>query len=164
MPEAPKPKPAASREGKFRWWRFAPVIVWLGLIFFASTGTFTPRKTLRLIHPVLVWAFPTASEQQIDRVNLILRKVGHFSEYACLAGLLAWLTITTLPPSKLSWWFTISLVVIALVAASDEFHQRFVPDRNASLADIGLDILGGLTLLSCIAVWRSCSSFRPSQD
>ena len=36
------------------------------------------------------------------------------------------------------------LCIVALYAASDEFHQRFTPGRTASFRDVGIDVAGGL--------------------
>lgn len=33
---------------------------------------------------------------------------------------------------------------LILYALSDEYHQRFVPGRGASLTDVGIDTLGGI--------------------
>jgi len=40
--------------------------------------------------------------------------------------------------------FILVLCIVALYAASDEFHQRFTPGRTASSRDVGIDIAGGL--------------------
>jgi len=41
---------------------------------------------------------------------------------------------------------SIALLVTALYAGSDEFHQMFVPARDANLTDLGFDLLG-----ACVA-------------
>ena len=40
--------------------------------------------------------------------------------------------------------FVLVLCIVALYAASDEFHQRFTPGRTPSFRDVGIDVAGGL--------------------
>jgi VanZ family protein len=42
------------------------------------------------------------------------------------------------------------LCLVALYAASDEFHQRFTPGRTASFRDVGIDVTGGLMGIAVI--------------
>lgn len=61
-------------------------------------------------------------------------KLAHFGAYAVLAGLLA--------RSGLSPWTAFTLAV--LYGAGDEWHQSFVPGRDASAADLLADAAGSL--------------------
>ena len=69
----------------------------------------------------------------------LLRKVAHFTEFACLGvfscRLLFWI-------KKPQW---LALGVAFLVACSDETIQRFVPDRGPSFKDVLIDCSGALT-------------------
>ncbi|MDY6314114.1 MAG: VanZ family protein, partial [Clostridia bacterium] len=48
----------------------------------------------------------------------------------------------------------ISLLCSALYAASDEFHQLFVPGRSGEFRDVCLDSAGALTgILIFILIW-----------
>ena len=71
-----------------------------------------------------------------------IRKLAHFCEYACM-GVLVYLTTRPFWKKKKNWYFRILLWVF-LSAATDEFHQTFVPDRWGSPADVLLDTLGGV--------------------
>ncbi len=75
----------------------------------------------------------------------LLRKIAHFTEFACLGGLLAWLfAMLRLRPGVMP------LVLAFAAACIDETIQRFVPDRGPSLWDVGLDTCGaaaGILLL-----------------
>jgi VanZ family protein len=42
------------------------------------------------------------------------------------------------------------LLVVALYAASDEWHQSFVPNREASVVDVLIDTVGGGAALSLV--------------
>ena len=69
----------------------------------------------------------------------LLRKLAHFTEFACLGALLAWLhaLLGRHPFRGLVWGF--------LAACVDETIQRFVPDRGPSFFDVLIDT-GGVTL------------------
>src|SRR5918998_5437278 len=72
-----------------RLWRYGPLLAWMVFIFLASTGGFSGSNTSRIIRPLLLWLFPTISEEQISQVHFITRKIAHFAEYAVLALLAA---------------------------------------------------------------------------
>ena len=68
----------------------------------------------------------------------LLRKVAHFTEFACLGvfscRLLFWI-------KKPQW---LALGIAFLVACSDETIQRFIPDRGPSFKDVLIDTSGAL--------------------
>ena len=82
---------------------------------------------------------------QIETVHLIVRKLGHWCEYFILATLIARaLNAQTQRQSRLRR--TSSAIVIAtLYAASDEWHQAFVPSRSASAIDVLIDSFGAVS-------------------
>jgi VanZ family protein len=112
-----------------RYW--LPVLLWMGVIFVASSQPELPfilNKT----------------------VDFITKKAGHVTEYGVLAFLL-WRAI-----SKERGWpalpsFGGAFVLSLLYAVSDEFHQTFVPGRTGRLTDVGFDALG--TLLALCLIW-----------
>ncbi len=133
----------------FKYW--LPVIIWLILIFGASTGLGRPENTSRFVRPILVWLFPHISDQAIDQVHFVVRKTAHLVEYSIL-GLLLWRLVRLDPAweSCRSWQYLTALLLAALYAASDEYHQKFVPGRNAAVSDVLLDTCGagvGLALV-----------------
>lgn len=70
-----------------------------------------------------------------------IRKLAHFSEYACMGVLVylmwrPWLT-------KGRKLYGLVIIWVFLSAAGDEFHQLFVPGRYGSFADVCLDTCGG---------------------
>lgn len=77
----------------------------------------------------------------------MVKKGGHFLAYAVLAGLAYRVTAETRRP------FVWAMVITAIYAVSDEFHQTFVNDRSGNLMDVLLDCAGGATALYLI--WRS---------
>jgi VanZ family protein len=145
-------EPDAAAIQRPLWRRWLPVGIWLAVIFFASTAVFVPEHTSAIVNPILRTLFPHLDEARIDRLHLMVRKAGHVTEYAILAILLARATLAIAQIRR--GWFGISLAVLAAVAASDEFHQTFVPGRNGNAGDVLLDIAAGATALAIIALWR----------
>ena len=137
-----------------RVWRYGPLLLWMAFIFFASTGEFSADNTSRIVRPLLLWLFPGISEERIAFAHFVIRKAGHFTEYAVLAFLAARAFSTSSKAELRRPWFFISLAIVALYALTDEYHQSFVPSRTSSIYDSLIDISGGLTMLLLYAFWR----------
>lgn len=78
--------------------------------------------------------------------SILIRKLAHFSEFACLGLLLGWL----LSPEGGFRGFAAPALLGTLAACADETIQRFVPGRESSLIDVWIDIFGvcaGILLL-----------------
>ena len=155
-------------EGRSRGWsrirRYAPLVVWLGFIFFASTGEFSAGNTSRIIGPLLSWLFPDISEENLLLAHYITRKVAHFTEYAILAWLAARAFTTSSRPTLRRHWFLISLLLVVVYSLSDEYHQSFVPSRTGTIYDSFIDMSGGLAALILYALWRRRAATRRRGD
>jgi len=80
-----------------------------------------------------------------------IRKLAHFSEYACMGLLLFALWSQWI--KKGSRLYPLIVLWVFLSAALDEFHQLFVPGRCGSFADVLLDTCGGTCgMLVCAVV------------
>jgi len=137
-----------------RAWRYLPLLVWMALIFFFSTGELSAGNTSRIVRPVLLWLFPEISEERIAFAHFLVRKGAHFTEYAVLALLAARAFYTSSRELLRRRWFTCALLLVVFYSLSDEFHQTFVPSRTGSIYDSFIDITGGLTALLCRKLWR----------
>ena len=79
-------------------------------------------------------------------VHLLIRKGAHFSVYLVLGILTSnALRISGVPLKKQILY---AFVISVLYAASDEFHQSFVPDRGPSIVDVGIDSAGATVGIS----------------
>jgi len=85
-------------------------------------------------------------------------KLIHAGEYAVLAALLAWALGSSRRTPLRS--FALALAAAALFGASDELHQRLVPGRDSSLADLAADVAGAA--LGALAVVRLRRAARRS--
>jgi VanZ family protein len=131
-----------------------PTILWMVLIFVGSTDILSAEHTSRFLVPFLRWLDPQISWATLNAIQIAVRKLGHVTEYAILAALLwralrggaAWRT-------KMSILVGVVLIGCGVFAASDEFHQSFIPSRTSSFHDVMIDICGALIGLAiCIAV------------
>ena len=131
-------------------------IIWMGIIFFMSTGMFSSEHTSQVIGPILHLLFPWISSNQIDLVHGLIRKAGHVTEYFVL-GLLLFNAFRGDSIEKWSLrWAIYSIIGVVLYAASDEYHQSFVISRTASFVDVGIDSMGGLLSQAAIIVrWKT---------
>jgi len=90
---------------------------------------------------------------------LTIRKYAHIFEFFCL-GLAAHLFFDALPCGKLrllwAWLFCL------LYAASDEFHQLFVPGRAGRVTDVCIDAMGFTAgVLLCCSVLLLLKKKKP---
>lgn len=87
-----------------------------------------------------------------------IRKLAHFSEYACMGILVYVLWSQWLCRGKRLYLLTVGWVFCS--ATADEFHQLFVPGRYGSFADVCLDTCGGaFGLLVCVLAGRLLQRF-----
>ena len=111
-----------------------PPVLWMGVIFILSA-----QRTL-----------PEYPDTLLDS---ILKKAAHIIEYGILAFLLQ--RALSRGQGALSRPALIaSFVVSVLYAASDEYHQTFVPGRNGTLMDVGFDTVGALVALLFVGSLR----------
>ena len=135
-----------------RLWRYGPPILWAAFIFVASTKLMSASNTSTILRPVVLRLFPNISEATLNLIHFMVRKAGHFSEYAIFA-LLAGRALRTSSRKLLrQQWFWLSFLVVVVYALGDEFHQSFVPSRTASIYDSMIDMFGGLTALALLTI------------
>ena len=81
--------------------------------------------------------------ESIEAWHHFVRKCAHFTEYAVLG-----MTVVYAFGEKLKTAgkiLPVALGLCAFYAATDEFHQHFVPNRMGSVSDVLLDSAGALT-------------------
>lgn len=127
-----------------RFFRYAPLILWIGVIFFMSSGQASMSETSRFIRPFLEWLFPQSAPETLTIYHGYIRKFAHFFEYAVLA-FWSWLAFRYSSIVVLrKYWFVWSFIFIALTASMDEYNQSLNAARTGSIYDVLLDISGGL--------------------
>ena len=128
----------------------AAVLIWMIVIFIFSTDSFSSARTTPIIAPFLSSLFPSLTEAHIENIGLLLRKLGHWSEYFILAVLLMRALRAEFPGPSAKRRMIWSVAFSVIYAISDELHQSFVPSRSASAVDVSIDAIGAIcgTLLS----------------
>jgi VanZ family protein len=99
-----------------------PVGVWMGVIFIGSS----------------IGKVPQVGDDTLDG---LVHRTAHLLEFAVLGALLLRATSNGRPVSKRD--IIITLIVIGLYGASDEFHQRFTPGRSSEGGTVLFDLAGG---------------------
>ena len=133
-----------------RYW--LPAVVWMALIFSASTESMAASQTSRFVEPFLRWLFPGISQPMVGELHFLIRKAGHLTEYAILAMLLRHAVGHVWFGGERGYWRTMAIALgcAALYAASDEFHQSFIPSRGASVVDVLIDTCGAIAGLAVL--------------
>lgn len=135
-------------------------LLWILVIYGASGDTESAQHSSRIIGPIVRWLFPALPEARIELVVLVIRKCAHLAEYTLLA-LLLWRALwkpVRHDPRPWNWTAACrAVLLVALYAASDEFHQTFVPSREGTVGDVVLDTVGavaGLLMAAAVYHWR----------
>jgi VanZ family protein len=134
--------------------RYGPVLVWLAVIFFASTGNLSASNTSRIIRPLALWLFPDITEPALLQVHFFVRKAAHFTEYAVLALLAARAFLTSARERLRRNWHAAAFALVAVCALLDEFHQSYNAERTGTIYDSLLDMSGGAAALALLALLR----------
>jgi len=141
----------------FKFW--APLLLWMALIFCASTQAGSPSVSSHLLRIFLRWLGLGISDESFDLIHTCVRKAGHLTEYAGL-GYLALRTLRAELPStqnRPAVAAASAILFCALYASTDEFHQSFVPTRHPAVTDVMIDTAGaaaGVTLTFAIEKFR----------
>ena len=155
-----RPNAATPVSSFLRYW--LPVLLWMALIFTASADAKSYQHSSTLFEPLLHWLFPRMPQPTVELLHHLFRKCGHLTEYAVL-GLILWRAIHK-PDKKnpRAWRWDeagLALAVVFLYAASDEFHQIFVPARTPLISDVMIDTLGGG--IGLLLLWTGGKMFKP---
>lgn len=138
-----------------------PVLVWMAVIFSASSDSESSDHSSRIIGPIARWLYPQISQSELDTIVHGVRKAAHVTEYAILAALLSRAlrrhrrsrssspSCAPDPAAALQAWG-----LAALYAVSDEVHQLFVPTRTGQWQDVVIDSSGALLGLVVLAGLR----------
>lgn len=137
---------------KLKYISWIPAIIIMGIIFYFSSkeAEVSDDSSLTIADKILT-VYETISEApfldetreiKLDHINLIVRKMAHFIEYAVLAIAIAFHLWVWKKDGMILFILTIGLS--AGYATTDEFHQRYISGRSGQIADILLDTAGAI--------------------
>ena len=141
------------------WKAWLPAAIWMGVIFAmsAAPGDVSGAQSglivriILAVHSLFGCNTPLAPDT-LDLIHTLVRKAAHMSEYAVLALL----SLHALRQNGARYPMRTALALCVLYAATDEFHQAFVPDRGPSPLDVAIDTLGACSGLAfSLAVSRT---------
>lgn len=151
------------------------IVLWMSVIFGFSSEDGAQSQSLsdkitiqvvRLIKPDYDSLSLKEQEVFFEQVSFIVRKTGHFGEYAILGLLFATFMVTfeKIRNSKKGVVVIPSVLWCMLYAITDEIHQGFVDGRSPKAMDVGIDTSGGLAgAVFLILMFLLCKSIRKLQ-
>lgn len=122
------------------------------LIFAMSTRIGAGENTSRILGPLLNWLLPGTMPETISALRFVVRKFAHVTEYAvlCLLCIRAFRITGEWPFARVVVW---SVLISIAYAASDEWHQTFVPGRGGVVSDVLIDTVGAFCGVAVAVIW-----------
>ena len=141
---------------RLKYW--LPVVIWMIVIFTGSTSVGSTQHSSRIVRPFIYWLFPHISDSAFETIHHYTRKAGHLTEYAIL-GILLWCAIHKETKIVVKYGVkgrvALVLLIAALYASGDEFHQSFIPSREPRVMDVVIDTCGAaIGVAVCLAARR----------
>lgn len=128
------------------------LIIWMITVYCFSNqkGEISGNTSGKVIEAILKVFTKDVSKEKIEKLQLPIRKLAHFTIFA-IGGVLAIMLLNqyNIP---LIQKIIYSQLIITIYAATDEFHQKFIPGRTASIWDVLIDSAGALTAILLITM------------
>lgn len=123
-----------------RYW--LPPALWTCVILLASFDTFSASHSGPLLETIItaIVGHPLLPAQ-FDAVHFLVRKAAHLTEYGILGALL----FRAVRNERKGWsvrWSAAAVLIAAVVASTDEWHQTLIPSRTGTVSDMFLDTAG----------------------
>ncbi len=133
-------------------------MVWLHVIFFASTDLGSSEHTAAFLVPLLRWFKPDISSSAIETAHFLVRKTAHLAAFAVLAGLLWRAFALTFTRQSIASRAFLVLLAASSYAALDEYHQSFVATRTPLAHDVFIDGCGAAIAIVLCWILRKRSA------
>ena len=154
---------SAPLSRKLRAW--LPALVWLLVLAWFSTDTFSAEHTGSILYRILEALFGPISHHRFVQIHFLIRKAAHFCSYGFLSAL-AFFSWRATWPAPERWhlrWATLGMLTGFVAGSMDEFHQLFVPSRTSNFHDVLIDTAGALFFQIAVALWINFGGRRASQ-
>ncbi len=135
-------------------------VLWMAVIFWFSSApakesTHMSLSAGRMAARIFVPAFdewaPEKQDAFAEKIDYPVRKTAHAGEYAVL-GVWMYGTVNSFSGRKRVCRGVTAWAAASVYAATDEFHQLFVPGRSGQISDVLLDSTGAAAgILLCMA-------------
>lgn len=110
-------------------------------MFVLSTSMGSNDVSQHIISGFLRKLIPAITQQMIDDMNAVVRKIAHLTEYAILAVLI-YRAMHQGYQRKMIQAFRYSVGFSILFAVLDEYHQSYAGNRTPSVWDVMIDAVG----------------------
>lgn len=121
---------------------YAGLFIWMLVIFVLSTDYFSSARTAPFVLQFALDAFPALSGMDPRLIEVLTRKLAHWTEYFVLAvlcmGTLTGPSIERTSRRQITW----AVILGLFCAVVDESYQLFVPSRTASARDVLINAIG----------------------
>jgi Predicted integral membrane protein len=124
-------------------------ILWMGVIFYNSnnSGEVSNKTSYAFLSTIekteeQIKKVTTHVKSEKQKLNVIIRKNGHFIEYFILALLIGIAFFTNDFKGKKAIVYI--LFICLFYAITDEFHQKFVQGRTSDVGDVLIDFGGAV--------------------
>ena len=134
--------------------RYAPLVLWIGVILFASTSLGAMSNTSRIIRPLLHFLFPDTPEEILVIYHGYIRKLAHLTEYSILAFFASRAFWSSTKIILQRYWYAFSFLTVVFVASIDEYNQSFDMLRTGTVYDVLLDALGGIVMIIIFFLYK----------
>lgn len=137
-------------------------IGWMSFIFMFSAqhAEQSSQNSAGIVEQIIEAIYPNFSSINVQKqeairntITVVVRKSAHMGEFALLSMLIYFFCVF----ARTTFWCRgrvwVSFTTSVLYAASDEFHQLFVPGRSGEIRDVIIDACGvaiGILLASFI--------------
>ncbi len=149
-----------------KWMVTILTIVWMIIIFLlshenATKSTDTSSGVTRFVcEVVLKDSYQSMAEEEREvlreKVQHIVRKCAHMTEYAILGVLLTWTAIVHGCKGKK----LLGAIMVGITySVSDEWHQSFIPGRACQSMDVLIDSIGVILGVGIVVCGRWLISF-----
>ncbi len=124
-----------------------PAVLWMAVIFFLSAqdGSQSGQLSGSLTGMIYTFLVGDSDPEALAALEGTIRTLAHATAYFILALLLSYALTRSV---QVRWQWTGAVFLLsALYAATDEWHQAFVPGRACELKDFLVDMAGALAAI-----------------
>ena len=122
---------------------FIPAVAMMCLIFYLSgqVGHESGGLSAKVCEKIIIFFEGSISAEsmakKVEMMQLPIRKLAHFSEYALLC--LLWIFAFRYNKYETKQMYLLAFMISAAYAGTDEFHQSFVEGRCGAFTDVLID-------------------------
>lgn len=123
--------------------------VWLGLMWRLSTadGTEMLQDSMRFARKIGSWIYESPTVQQLNHLNLLLRKLAHVFLYAILGGMMALLWQLLLELHRIGWRILGAAACSTTIAFLDELQKIPIAGRHFDFSESLLNAGSALVVI-----------------